>query len=81
MKTITINGKEVRTNYRQSSLGYPVLSRANSRKSMSLHITKSCRETDEQMLERLAARGYSTITFYYTTTRVKGYYDLIAYCK
>ena len=81
MTKVTVNGKEIKTNYKQSVHGYPILSRANNRKTMALHLPKSCRETDEQMLKRLVEAGYSTITFYYTTTRVKGYYDLIAYCK
>lgn len=80
MKTMVINGREIKTNFRQSFNGYPI-SDGNNKKTMSMHIQRSCREGDDEMLERLAAYGYKTITFYYTTTRVKGIYNLIAYCK
>lgn len=76
----TVNGIEVRTNYRESFNGYS-FSDGNGKKTMSMHLTKDCRESDTEMLERLVASGYRTITFYYTTTRVRGYYDLIAFCK
>lgn len=80
MKKMTVKGVEVNTNYRQSWNGYP-FSNGNSKKTMSMHLAKNCRETDTEMLERLVDKGYTTVTFYYTTTRVKGYYNLIAFCK
>ena len=75
-----VDGKEVRTNYRESWNGYP-FSDGNSKKTMSMHIASGCRETDTEMLTRLVGYGYTTVTFYYTTTRVRGIYDLIAFCK
>ena len=76
MKTIEINGVEVRTN-----LGgkYP-FSDGSSKKTMVMELP-NWGESDERMLHRLVKAGYKTVTFYYMATRVKGYYDLIAFCR
>ena len=81
MKKLNINGHEVLTNYPGGWTGYPIDSRSYSHKNSTLCLTANSRETDKQMLERLAEKGYTRITFYETTTRVKGYHELIAYCS
>lgn len=76
MKTIEINGVEVRTNFGGK---YP-FSDGNDKKTMVMQLS-NWGESDEQMLHRLVKKGYRTVTFYYTTTRVKGCYNLIAFCR
>ena len=80
MREMIVNGHRVVTNYPGGWNGYPICN-GNGKKTMSMHLAKDCRETDEQMLERLAAAGYKRITFYETTTMVKGCHNLIAFCK
>lgn len=53
----------------------------NRKKTMIMKLPLNCMENDSEMFERLSKNGYKKITFYYTTTRIKGCYDLIAYCK
>lgn len=76
MRTIEINGVEVRTN-----LGgkYP-FSDGNDKKTMVMELS-NWDESAEEMLHRLVKKGYKTVTFYYVTTRVKGYHKRIAFCK
>lgn len=77
MKKMIVNGREISTNYGS----YYPFSDGNNKKTMIMQLKNSCIETDKEMLERLVNRGYKRITFYYTTTSVKGYHDLIAFCK
>lgn len=77
MKTININGKTVKTNLGGS---YSINTR-QQHKTMRLMIRDSIHETDEEMFARLVSYGYTHITFYYSTTRIPGLYDLFAYVK
>lgn len=77
MKTIEINGKQIKTNLGER---YGIDS-GNGRKTMTLAIKRDMYETDEQMFERLAKWATKKISFFYTTTYVPGCYDLIAYWK
>ena len=38
-------------------------------------------ETIEQMFNRLVEEGYTRITFYRMTTAVRGWNEIIAFCK
>ena len=76
MITTEINGVEVRTNL---GAKYP-FSDGNDKKTMVMQLSE-WGESDEQMLHRLVKKGYRTVTFYYVTTRIRGYYKLIAYCR
>ena len=75
MKTIEVNGKSIKTNYKEEYR----FSNGESKKTMKMELSYFG-ETDEEMLNRLADR-YSKITFYYVSTRVRGIRELIAYCK
>lgn len=79
MRKMIINGHEVTTNYEKYG-SYPMCD-GNDKKTMRMMIRENCRESAEEMLERLAGYGYTRITFYETSTRVKGIHNLIAYCK
>ena len=88
MHKITVNGREIKTNYNEHS-NYP-MSNGEDKVTMVMELAQwilrdGCKykslESDDDMFQRLVARGYKTITFYRTTTRVRGLYDIIAYCK
>lgn len=79
MKKMIIDGREIKTNYRQSVNGYP-FSDGRAKKTM-IAVYAFNQENDTELLHKLVARGYTTITFYWCTTRVKGYYNIMAYCK
>lgn len=80
MKKLNINGHEVLTNYPGGWTGYPIDNKAYAHKNSVAKYQKG-HESDEQMLERLVSLGYTKIAFYETTTRVKGYHNLVAYCS
>lgn len=86
MKVIEYNGREIKTN-----LGgeYPFCD-GNDKATMTMILPKwinpdgdryAHKECDTEMFERLAKCGYNRITFYYTTTAIRGLYDLIAFVK
>ena len=85
MRKITINGKEITTNYNSGRYhDYSIIT--GDRGTMVYKRSQITgddlhRECDREMLLRLVEEGYTRITFYYTTTSVRGYYKLIAYCK
>lgn len=78
MKTMEINGKTITTNYGKEG-GYSICD-GNDKKNRTMELKKDFRETSGEMLERLA-QYYNHIVFYNCTTAVRGYYDIIAYCK
>lgn len=88
MHKITVNGREIKTNYNEH-FDYP-MSNGEDKVTMVMELMQwvlrdGCKyksqESVDDMLQRLIARGYKTITFYRTATRVRGLYDIIAYCK
>ena len=74
MKEMIINGKKIKTNLG----GNYSIGNGNSTKTKDLMIKKSCFESDEEMLKRLVDLGYTSITFKYGTTSVRGYYSTYA---
>lgn len=76
MKTVLFNGREIKTN-----LGDNYSFDAGNGRATMVMKSAEFTETDCEMFERLAACGYSKIMFFYVTTSVRGYYNLIAYCK
>lgn len=76
MKTINYNGREIKTNLGEN---YSVCD-GNDKKTMKMFL-KEFRETDGEMFKRIAEKGYNKITFYHTTTAVRGYYHTIAFAK
>lgn len=86
MKTVVYDGREIKTNLGGN---YPFCD-GNDKKTMRMILPdtvltagdKYCHtESADEMFERLAKRGYTRITFYYTTTMIRGIYDLIAFAK
>ena len=76
MKTINYNGREIKTNLGEN---YSVCD-GNDKKTMRMFL-QEFRESDEEMFKQIAEKGYNKITFYYTTTAVRGYYNTIAFAK
>ena len=77
MKTVVYDGREIKTNLGGN---YPFCD-GNDKKTMTMYIRDSIRETDEEMFNRIARYGYNRITFYHTTTAIRGIYHLIAFAK
>lgn len=86
MKKMTVNGREITTNYGQQ---YPVV-KGNDKKGYRMRSMQwileegakyRCLEGDRRMLERLADEGWTTIYFAEVTTCVRGYHNVFAYVK
>lgn len=77
MKTINYNGREIKTNLGEN---YSITN-GNDKKTMRMFLKDDFRETDSEMFKRIAEMGYNKITFYFTTTAVRGYYHIIAFSK
>lgn len=73
MKKIIVNGKEIKTNIHNAN--YPRLKDSMNVKPVPFGMS------EEKFLEQLVEEGYTTITFYYMTTRVKGYHNTYANCR
>ena len=71
--------KEIKTNYKPFR-SYPLCD-GNNREGWRMKLKNDCRESNKEFFERLVAEGYTKISFYEVTTRVRGYHDVIAYCK
>lgn len=76
MRKITVDGKTIVTNYGND---YSINTAQNS-KTLRLCVP-DFGETEKEFFYRLVSYGYTHITFYYDTTRIRGLYDLFAYCK
>jgi hypothetical protein len=79
MKTMSVHGRMVKTNFNGGNYGYPFCD-GNDKKTMRL-VIPDFGESAEQMLHRYSRMGYTKITFYNVTTRVNGIYNLCAYVK
>lgn len=73
MQKITVNGKEVNTNYGRES--YPV-----APTSMMLDYLPF-RMSEKEFLEKAVEEGYTKVTFYEETTNVRGYHKILVNCK
>ena len=71
--------KKIKTNYGQFK-SY-ALCNGNDKKGWIMKTKDSCRESDKEFFERLVNSGYTTISFYEVSTRVRGLHDVIAYVK
>lgn len=72
MKTIIIDGKEIRTNLHENYSRLPD-SMCATHLPFGMGIDK--------FFEQKVKEGYTTITFYYTTTCVRGYHEIYAHLK
>lgn len=76
MKTIEINGIEIRTNLGGNKNGlYPRLKDNMNVKSIPFGMS------EHEFIKEMVAKGYTTITFYEETTCVRGYHHVYARCK
>lgn len=72
--------KEIKTNYREGRCSYPLCNGEN-KEGWIMKLKESHRETNEEFFERLASSGYTKISLYEVSTRIKGLHDTIAYVK
>lgn len=75
MKTMFINGKEIKTNYNKQG-NYTINNEGSYR--YSTYSLEYGKETELEFLERLVEMGYTTITFRRSTTSIRGYYKTYA---
>ena len=78
MTKMFVNGVEITTNY--TAPQFPIWDGRERPKTMSVHKEKFG-EGLRCFLERMVALGYKRVTFYETTTRVRGYHEFYAFCK
>lgn len=78
MRKIIINGKEITTNLGES--GANTIVAGNKLPNYYMCLKDSCRETDEEFVERLS-HYYSRIRLAQVTTAIRGLYKTIAYCR
>jgi len=76
MRTIIVNGKEIKTNYKERYC----IGNGEPTKTKDIKIML-CGENEEIMFNRLVNEGYTNIIFKYSTTRIRGYYDIYALVK
>lgn len=77
MKTIEVNGKQIRTNYggNPNNGFYPSL-------RDSMNVTRIPFGVSEwEFLTKKVEEGYTTITFYDEATCIRGYHHTYARCK
>lgn len=75
MHKMTVNGKEITTNYKER-VSYPITD-GNGNYQDSVRFG----ETEESALNRLVDKGYTRITFYEMTTSVRGYHHVLIKCR
>ena len=71
--------KKIITNYKEDRYEYPLCNGED--KPNRYMVLRKFRESNKEFYERLVALGYTRISFYEVTTRVRGLHDLIAYVK
>lgn len=79
MTTLSINGREVKTNWYKGRCSYP-LSNGEDRNGWRIRVKTDFRESDEEFVERLG-EFYSRVSLYESTTNVPGYHEVFAYVK
>ena len=79
MKTMIINGKEIKTNYETGS--YSVWNGYDIPKTYKSYIHCPFAMSTEKFLYQLVDQGYTRIRFVETTTAVRGYHEIYAFVK
>ena len=89
MRKMVVNGREITTNYKEH-FDYPMHDGNTGFATMCYEpeqwvLREGCqyksKEGEDEMFQRLVNKGYKRITFYRSTTRIRGYYETIAFCK
>lgn len=78
MRKIIVDEKEIVTNYGEKTMDNLV-----SGDDLPDYIlyTKNHGESTQDFFKRLIEYGYTRIRFGEVTTRIKGFHDVVAYCK
>lgn len=78
MRKITVDGKEIVTNYGEKTMHNLVSGDDLPNYDLCL---KDFRESNEDFLKRLISYGYTRIRFGEVSTRIRGFHDIVAYCR
>lgn len=78
MRKILVDGKEIITNFDEK--GMDTLVTGNNLPNYDLYCRES-KENNEEFLKRLVSYGYTRIRFAEVTTRIRGFHDVVAYCR
>lgn len=88
MKKMVVNGREIKTNYKEH-YEYPM---HNGYGGTTMHYETlrwikrdgqqyKSQESIDEMFQRLVNEGYTRITFYRMSTAIRGYNEIVAFCK
>lgn len=78
MRKIIIDGKEITTNYKEK--GAERLVEGDNLPNYDMY-SKNFKENNEEFLKRLVKMGYTRIRFAETSTSIRGFHNVIAYCR
>lgn len=78
MRKIIIDGKEITTNYGEKTMDNLVS--GDDLPNYDLCI-KNFRESNEEFFKRLISYGYTRIRFGEVSTRIRGFHNVVAYCR
>lgn len=78
LRKISVNGITVKTNMGES--GDSALCNGCDRDGYEMRF-KPMRLPKEKFIEQLVSEGYNYILFKEIATTIKGYHDVVAYCK
>ena len=78
MRKISIDGKEIITNYGEKSAERLVSN--NDLPNYEIRYKKS-KEGNKEFLMRLVNEGYTRIRFVEISTNIKGFHEIAAYCR
>lgn len=70
---------EIKTNYKKGRYSYPMCN-GEERNGYTMKL-REFRESIDDFYKRLVESGYTTISFYEVSTRVRGLHNTIAYVK
>lgn len=78
MRKIIVDGKEIITNYGEKTMNNLVSGDELPNYDM---YGKKYKETNEDFFKRLIDYGYTRIRFGEVSTRIRGFHDVVAYCR
>lgn len=78
MRKILVDGKEITTNYGEKTMNNLV---SGNDLPNYVFYRKKHNETSKEFFMRLVSYGYTRIRFGEVSTRIRGFHDVVAYCK
>lgn len=78
MRKILVDGKEIVTNYNEKTMENLVS--GDDLPNYDFY-TKYSNESKKDFLKRLISYGYTRIRFGEVSTRIRGFHEIVAYCK